>query len=234
MLDRAAKPAIAAHGGRVDVVDVVDGELRLRMSGGCQGCAASTATLRDGVERMVRAAVPEIARIVDVTDHDAGLTPYYSHADGRTASPLARAVLTCHPGSDPPRTWCQPPHPVLVLGLCGGVIAKRQSTPAQVVRIKWLNTGAIRRFSTLRWRGGKVFGVEGADHGELQCRGIDLRRAGRDGVRSEPPLASGSITLKERIFPIARTEDDALYTGYGSGTFGYDIAAPVAGTYQST
>ena len=92
VLDRAANPAIAAHGGRVDVVDVVDGELRLRMSGGCQGCAASTATLRDGVERMVRAAVPEIVRIVDVTDHDAGLTPYYSHDSGRPASPLARAV----------------------------------------------------------------------------------------------------------------------------------------------
>ena len=92
VLDRAANPAIAAHGGRVDVVDVVDGELRLRMSGGCQGCAASTATLRDGVERMVRAAVPEIVRIVDVTDHDAGLTPYYSHDSGAPASPLARAV----------------------------------------------------------------------------------------------------------------------------------------------
>ena len=63
---------------RVDVVNVVDGEPLLRMSGGCPGCAASTATLRDGVERMVRAAVPEIVRIVDVTDHDAGLTPYYS------------------------------------------------------------------------------------------------------------------------------------------------------------
>ena len=41
---------------------------------------------------MVRAAVPEIVRIVDVTDHDAGLNPYYSHDGGRTASPLARAV----------------------------------------------------------------------------------------------------------------------------------------------
>jgi Fe-S cluster biogenesis protein NfuA len=92
VLDRAANPAIAAHGGRVDVVDVVDGELWLRMSGGCQGCAASTATLRDGVERMVRAAVPEIVRIVDVTDHHAGLSPYYSHESGAAASPLARAV----------------------------------------------------------------------------------------------------------------------------------------------
>ena len=92
LLDRAANPAIAAHGGRVDVVDVVDGELRLCMSGGCQGCAASTATLRGGVERMVRAAVPEIVRIVDVTDHVAGLTPYYSHDSGAPASPLARAV----------------------------------------------------------------------------------------------------------------------------------------------
>jgi hypothetical protein len=41
---------------------------------------------------MVRAAIPEIVRIVDVTDHDAGLTPYYSHDSGAPASPLARAV----------------------------------------------------------------------------------------------------------------------------------------------
>jgi Fe-S cluster biogenesis protein NfuA len=47
------------------------------MSGGCQGCSASAATLRMGVERMVREAVPEISAVVDVTDHSAGTNPYF-------------------------------------------------------------------------------------------------------------------------------------------------------------
>jgi Fe-S cluster biogenesis protein NfuA len=45
------------------------------MSGGCQGCAASAATLRQGVERMLRAALPQIDEIVDVTTTPLGATP---------------------------------------------------------------------------------------------------------------------------------------------------------------
>jgi NFU1 iron-sulfur cluster scaffold homolog, mitochondrial len=69
-------------------VDRVEGgTVYLRMSGGCQGCAASAATLRQGVERMLRAALPEIGEIADVTDHAAGSNPYYAREDGG-ASPL--------------------------------------------------------------------------------------------------------------------------------------------------
>ena len=78
VLDRQANPAIAAHGGQVSVTDVKDGVVSMLMSGGCQGCAASAATLRGGVEKMIRAAVPEVRDIIDVTDHAAGETPYYS------------------------------------------------------------------------------------------------------------------------------------------------------------
>jgi Fe-S cluster biogenesis protein NfuA len=78
VLDRQANPAIAAHGGHVSVTDVKDGVVSMLMSGGCQGCAASAATLRGGVETMIRAAVPEVRDIIDVTDHGAGETPYYS------------------------------------------------------------------------------------------------------------------------------------------------------------
>ncbi|WP_371055676.1 DUF6522 family protein [Rhodosalinus sp. K401] len=80
VLDAQANPAIAAHGGHVAVTDVKDGTVSLRMSGGCQGCAASAATLRHGVEQMIRTAVPEVREIVDVTDHSAGTNPYYSDA----------------------------------------------------------------------------------------------------------------------------------------------------------
>jgi len=77
-LDRQANPAIASHGGHVSVTDVRDGVVSMLMSGGCQGCASSAATLRGGVENMIRAAVPEVREIIDVTDHAAGVTPFYS------------------------------------------------------------------------------------------------------------------------------------------------------------
>jgi Fe-S cluster biogenesis protein NfuA len=47
------------------------------MSGGCQGCSASKVTLRQGFEVMLRRVAPEIANIVDTTDHAAGNTPFY-------------------------------------------------------------------------------------------------------------------------------------------------------------
>jgi Fe/S biogenesis protein NfuA len=77
VIDEVINPGIAAHGGFVEMVDVSDDSLYIRMGGGCQGCAASQATLRMGIERMVREQVPEIANIIDVTDHEAGANPYY-------------------------------------------------------------------------------------------------------------------------------------------------------------
>jgi len=77
LLDRQVNPAIAAHGGRISIVDVTDGNLFVTMSGGCQGCAASQLTLRRGFEVKVRRVAPEIMDIVDTTDHTAGKTPFY-------------------------------------------------------------------------------------------------------------------------------------------------------------
>lgn len=82
VLDARANPAIARHGGRVSAEAVENGIVSLRMSGGCQGCAASSRTLRDGVEKMLRAAVPGIRAIVDVTDHEEGANPYYRRKPG--------------------------------------------------------------------------------------------------------------------------------------------------------
>lgn len=87
VLDRQANPAIASHGGHVSVTEVRDGVVSMLMSGGCQGCASSAATLRGGVESMIRAAVPEVRDIIDVTDHAAGATPYYSTGSDGPATP---------------------------------------------------------------------------------------------------------------------------------------------------
>ena len=76
VLDSQINPAIAAHDGAITLVDVRDTEIYLEMSGGCQGCAMSRMTLRQGVERMVLQAVPEITVIHDVTDHASGENPF--------------------------------------------------------------------------------------------------------------------------------------------------------------
>lgn len=91
LLDRQVNPSVAAHGGHIAVERVEGRTVFLRMSGGCQGCAASSATLRQGVERMLRAALPDIREIVDVTDHEAGLTPFYDRKPG-TSAMLDRAL----------------------------------------------------------------------------------------------------------------------------------------------
>jgi Fe-S cluster biogenesis protein NfuA len=77
LLDGEVNHGIAGHGGRISLIDYQDGKLRIAMSGGCQGCASSQVTLRQGVEVMVRKVAPEVVEIVDTTDHAAGKTPFY-------------------------------------------------------------------------------------------------------------------------------------------------------------
>jgi Fe/S biogenesis protein NfuA len=80
VLDTEINPAIASHGGTITLVGVEDTEIYLEMGGGCQGCAMSRMTLRQGVERMVRQAVPEVSVIHDVTDHSSGENPFFEGA----------------------------------------------------------------------------------------------------------------------------------------------------------
>jgi len=77
LLDREVNRSIAGHGGKISIVDVRDGHLFIAMSGGCQGCAASQVTLRQGFEVMLRRVAPDIIDIVDTTDHEAGTKPFY-------------------------------------------------------------------------------------------------------------------------------------------------------------
>ena len=77
LLDKEVNRSIANHGGKISIVDVSEGKLFITMSGGCQGCASSQVTLRQGFEVMVRRVAPEIMEIVDATDHAAGKEPFY-------------------------------------------------------------------------------------------------------------------------------------------------------------
>ena len=78
VLDAEVNPAIAAHRGHVTVAGVDQGWVRIRLEGGCQGCSLAEVTLRQGIEPLLRARLPGLAGLVDVTDHQAGTEPFFS------------------------------------------------------------------------------------------------------------------------------------------------------------
>lgn len=78
ILDGEANPAIAAHRGHVAVDGTDGGWIRVRLEGGCQGCSLAEVTIRQGVEPLLRARLPGMTGVVDVTDHEAGTDPFFS------------------------------------------------------------------------------------------------------------------------------------------------------------
>ena len=77
VFDEQVNPMVARHGGRVELIDVQDGVVMLRMGGGCQGCGMADVTLRQGIEGMLAQLVPDVRGIVDITDHTTGSNPYF-------------------------------------------------------------------------------------------------------------------------------------------------------------
>ncbi len=77
VLQDKINPAIASHGGIVNLVAIEDGTAYLRFAGGCQGCGMVNVTLKQGVEKVLFEEVPEITKVMDVTDHASGTNPYY-------------------------------------------------------------------------------------------------------------------------------------------------------------
>jgi Fe/S biogenesis protein NfuA len=82
LLDERINPGVASHGGHVELLDVKDGTVFVRLGGGCQGCGMVDVTLRQGIEALIREEIPEIQQVVDTTDHAAGSNPYYQPAKG--------------------------------------------------------------------------------------------------------------------------------------------------------
>jgi len=80
VLENDVNPSIASHGGRADLVALDEDEkvAYVKLSGGCQGCAMSRMTLTQGIETMLRDAIPELTNVLDVTDHASGVNPFYS------------------------------------------------------------------------------------------------------------------------------------------------------------
>ena len=80
VFDEQVNPMVARHGGRVELIDVQDAVVMLRMGGGCQGCGMADVTLRQGIEGMLSQLVPAVRGIVDITDHTSGANPYFQAA----------------------------------------------------------------------------------------------------------------------------------------------------------
>ncbi len=80
VIEHQINPGVAMHGGHVNLVDVRDNVVYVQLGGGCQGCGMASVTLKQGIERMLSEAVPEVTEVVDVTDHAVGTNPYYQAA----------------------------------------------------------------------------------------------------------------------------------------------------------
>jgi len=78
LLDRQVNPVLNTHGGYVRLVKVEERDVYVEMGGGCQGCSASQATLKYGVENAIREVAPQVRNVIDMTDHAAGQDPYYT------------------------------------------------------------------------------------------------------------------------------------------------------------
>ena len=77
IIDEKINPSVASHGGHISLIDVKDNKVYVRFGGGCQGCGMVDVTLKQGVEVLIKEAVPEIEEILDVTEHANGDNPYY-------------------------------------------------------------------------------------------------------------------------------------------------------------
>ncbi|MET0727118.1 MAG: NifU family protein [Acidimicrobiales bacterium] len=78
LLDQQINPSLASHGGFAELKGVEDTKVYVTMGGGCQGCAVSAMTLRDGIARSIKESIPEVTDVIDTTDHDAGENPFYT------------------------------------------------------------------------------------------------------------------------------------------------------------
>jgi Fe/S biogenesis protein NfuA len=89
VIDQRINPSIAAHGGYVTLLDVRDEVAYISFGGGCQGCGMVDVTLKQGVQVMIKEAVPELKDVLDTTDHAAGTNPYYQGPAAGAESPIA-------------------------------------------------------------------------------------------------------------------------------------------------
>ena len=80
ILDEMINPAVASHGGWVELLDVKENIAYLKLGGGCQGCGMVNVTLKQGIETTLKEEIPQLVGVIDQTDHAGGNNPYYQPA----------------------------------------------------------------------------------------------------------------------------------------------------------
>jgi len=60
------RPSLLADGGNVELVDVKEGVVRLKLTGACSGCPMAAMTLQHGIERVLKEEVPEVKEVVAI------------------------------------------------------------------------------------------------------------------------------------------------------------------------
>jgi Fe-S cluster biogenesis protein NfuA len=60
------RPSLQADGGDVELVDVVDGIVKVRLKGACAGCPMSQMTLKNGIEKFLKRELPEVVAVEGV------------------------------------------------------------------------------------------------------------------------------------------------------------------------
>ena len=78
IIDDVINPGVASHSGHISLARLRGNSVFVQMGGGCQGCSAAAITLKQGIFKEFRAAVPEVGAIYDATDHSAGQNPFFS------------------------------------------------------------------------------------------------------------------------------------------------------------
>ncbi|MBI4284272.1 MAG: NifU family protein [Chloroflexi bacterium] len=64
------RPALMNDGGNVELVDVTNGTVKVKLTGACGGCPMSTMTLKMGIERFLKQEIPEVKEVVAVSAFD--------------------------------------------------------------------------------------------------------------------------------------------------------------------
>ena len=93
LIENLVNPSVGMHGGVVKLIRVMEGKAYVTMGGGCQGCSAASVTLKRGVESMIVAKVDEIMEVVDITNHDAGMNPYYTKGENTRQSAVTPSPM---------------------------------------------------------------------------------------------------------------------------------------------
>ncbi len=76
LIQEQISPALKQHGGSVELIDIENNKVYVKMLGGCQGCSSAMTTVKQGMERTIKQNFPLIDEVIDITDHKSGKNPY--------------------------------------------------------------------------------------------------------------------------------------------------------------